>query len=83
MRVNVDNDAVSCIVPRHMCACWWLLQLLFTLALWLTLRQFMRERRLAKLNVSSEGIILQPFGMIFSDPDLEVQGESKNFVGFF
>ncbi|XP_038069758.1 piezo-type mechanosensitive ion channel component 1-like isoform X2 [Patiria miniata] len=48
------------------------LQLVYTLMLWLTLRQFLREKRLSKLNVSSEGIILQPFGMIFSDPDQEM-----------
>ena len=50
-------------------------QLLYTLMLWLTLRQFLREKRLTKLNVNSEGIILQPFGVIFSDPDEEMSGK--------
>ncbi|XP_022080337.1 piezo-type mechanosensitive ion channel component 1-like [Acanthaster planci] len=49
------------------------LQLLYTVMLWLTLRQFLRERRLAKLSVNSEGIVLQPFGVIFSNPDEEMQ----------
>ncbi|XP_071784673.1 piezo-type mechanosensitive ion channel component 1-like isoform X3 [Asterias amurensis] len=48
------------------------LQLVYTLMLWLTLRQFLREKRLTKMNINSDGIILQPFGMIFSDPDEEM-----------
>ncbi|XP_071959086.1 piezo-type mechanosensitive ion channel component 1-like [Antedon mediterranea] len=50
-------------------------KILYTCMFWLTLRQFCREAKLRELDhhQAADGIILQPFGMIFSDPTHEVQ----------
>ncbi|XP_041455408.1 piezo-type mechanosensitive ion channel component 1-like isoform X4 [Lytechinus variegatus] len=48
-----------------------LVEMAFTLMFWLTLRQFLREQKLRRHNVD-EGIVLQPFGVIFSGPEEEV-----------
>lgn len=48
-----------------------IVELVFTLMFWLTLRQFLREQKLRRHHVD-EGIVLQPFGVIFSGPEEEV-----------
>ncbi|XP_071824095.1 piezo-type mechanosensitive ion channel component 1-like isoform X9 [Apostichopus japonicus] len=53
-------------------------ELIFTLIFWLTLRQFLRERCLKKVSTSNEGIVLQPFGVIFSEPREEIDALSQN-----
>lgn len=48
-------------------------EILFTVIFWLTLRQFLRERRLKRVSDAPEGIVLQPFGVIFSEPSEEIE----------
>ncbi|XP_033122825.1 piezo-type mechanosensitive ion channel component 2-like isoform X4 [Anneissia japonica] len=50
-------------------------KLLYTCMFWMTLRQFCRENKLRELDhhQAADGIILQPFGMIFSAPSDEVK----------
>ncbi|XP_072051805.1 piezo-type mechanosensitive ion channel component 2-like [Amphiura filiformis] len=68
--LHVATLGVLCHLSPHYPVYIWLL---YTCMFWLTLRQFLRERKLASVTQqSSGGMTLQPFGMIFSGPKEEV-----------